>query len=193
MSPSSERLRVRSPGRLRKTARRAGTLTSGDRAGSLLPMLEPGCGSTEAANAWSGSIHSAWKQRHAFVVNRLRQFGRRGVFGTRDVTVSASTSPLRRTCAARGGACTFANEALSLGSTTPARVTRRHRFRHHVNRSQVGGGWFVTPNVITTLESSADDENFPTTDIRTRKVPGLHGRGRRRRLSTTQILPGVRT
>ena len=36
-----------------------------------------------------------------------------------------------------------------------------------VKRSQVGGGWFVTPNVLSKIEFVRQNyENFPTTDIR---------------------------
>jgi hypothetical protein len=36
-----------------------------------------------------------------------------------------------------------------------------------VNRSQVGGGWFLTPNVLTKIEYVNQKYlDFPTTDIR---------------------------
>jgi len=36
-----------------------------------------------------------------------------------------------------------------------------------VKRYQVGGGWFVTPNVLSKLEFVRQNyENFPTSDIR---------------------------
>jgi hypothetical protein len=36
-----------------------------------------------------------------------------------------------------------------------------------VKRTQAGGGWFVTPNVLAKLELVRQTyENFPTTDIR---------------------------
>ena len=37
----------------------------------------------------------------------------------------------------------------------------------NVNRRQVGGGWFVTPNVLAKIEYvNQRYNNFPTTDIR---------------------------
>ena len=56
-----------------------------------------------------------------------------------------------------------------------------------VKRSQVGGGWFVTPNVLSKIEFVRQNyDDFPTHRHPQRwQVPGLHGRGRRRLLTTS--------
>jgi hypothetical protein len=64
----------------------------------------------------------------------------------------------------------FAGDKLYLGgryNTLSGQLISKNFNKESVNRSQVGGGWFVTPNVLAKLEWVNQKYNdFPLTDIR---------------------------
>ena len=167
-------IRVRLTGSLYKKDRSAsGTLTSGDRAGSrYYDVLEP-TGSTESANAWSGAIQSGMKNMvTAFVVNPFVKVGGVELFGNIEtMTGAAATEKTRRTLRqlVGEGLYRFAGNKLYVGGRynvvkgqlagIPNDIT--------VRRTQLGGGWFVTPNVLSKIEFVRQNyNNFPTSDIR---------------------------
>jgi hypothetical protein len=167
-------VRVRLTGSMYKKDRSSsGTLTSGDRAGSrYYDVIEP-VGSTESANAWSGAVQSGMRNMvTAFVINPFVKVGGIELFGNVEtMTGAAATEPQRRTLRqlVGEGLYRFANDKLYLGGRyntvkgelqgIPNDIT--------VKRSQVGGGWFVTPNVLTKLEFVRQSYlDFPTSDIR---------------------------
>ena len=167
-------IRVRLTGSMYKKDRSAsGTLTSGDRAGSrYYDVLEP-TGSTESANAWSGAIQSGMKNMvTAFVVNPFVKVGGVELFGNIEtMTGAAATEKTRRTLRqlVGEGLYRFAGNKLYLGG----RVNSVHGELAgiandiSVKRYQLGGGWFVTPNVLSKIEFVRQNyENFPTSDIR---------------------------
>jgi len=167
-------IRVRLTGSMYKKDRSAsGTLTSGDRAGSrYYDVLEP-TGSTESANAWSGAIQSGMKNMvTAFVVNPFVKVGGVELFGNVEtMTGAAATEKTRRTLRqlVGEGLYRFAGNKLYLGG----RVNSVHGELAgiandiSVKRYQLGGGWFVTPNVLSKIEFVRQNyENFPTSDIR---------------------------
>jgi hypothetical protein len=166
--------RFRLTGSMYKKDRSAsGTLTSGDRAGSrYYDVLEP-VGSTEAANAWSGAIQSGMRNMvTAFVVNPFLKVGPAEFYGNVEtMTGAASNEVTRRTLRqlAGEGVYRLASDKLFLAARyntvngTLAGITNDI----NVKRSQVGGGWFVTPNVLAKIEFVRQSyNNFPTTDIR---------------------------
>ena len=167
-------IRVRLTGSMYKKDRSAsGTLTSGDRAGSRYYYVVEPVGSTESANAWSGAIQSGMRNSvTAFVLNPFVKVGGAEFFGNVEtMTGAASTELKRRTLRqlAGEGLYRFANDKLYLGG--------RYNTVHGqlagiaqditVKRAQIGGGWFVTPNVLSKIEFVRQNyENFPTSDVR---------------------------
>ena len=150
------------------------TLFSGDRAGSRYYDVLENSTSTEAAQAWSGSMQPGLKNSiRSYVVNPFIQFYGLELFGNwerargRASTESADrewtqkvgevvyrTGPDKRLYVA-GRYNTVDGQLLGVVPT----VT--------VNRTQVGGGWFMTPNILTKVEYVTQKyNNFPTNDIR---------------------------
>jgi hypothetical protein len=167
-------LRFRLTGSMYKKDRSASnTLTSGDRAGSRYYDVLENVTSTETANAWSGAIQSGMKNMvTAFVVNPFVKVGGAEFFGNIETQTGAAASETQRRTLrqlAGEGLYRFADNKLYLGGRyntvngelagIPGDIT--------VKRSQVGGGWFVTPNVLSKIEFVRQNyENFPSTDIR---------------------------
>jgi hypothetical protein len=167
-------MRVRLTSSLYKKDRSSsGTLTSGDRAGSrYYSVLEP-TGSSESTNAWSGAIQSGMRNNvTAFVINPFVKVGGVELFGNVEtMTGAAAGEPTRRTLRqlVGEGLYRFAGNKLYLGGRYNTVNGQLAGIKNDitVKRSQVGGGWFVTPNVLTKLEFVRQNyEAFPTTDIR---------------------------
>ena len=167
-------MRVRLTGSLYKKDRSSsGTLTSGDRAGSrYYSVIEP-VGSSETTNAWSGAIQSGMRNNvTAFVINPFVKVGGVELFGNVEtMTGAAAGEPTRRTLRqlVGEGLYRFAGNKLYLGGRYNTVNGQLAGIANDitVKRSQVGGGWFVTPNVLTKLEFVRQNyEAFPTNDIR---------------------------
>jgi hypothetical protein len=167
-------LRVRLTGSMYKKDRsQSGTLTSGDRAGSrYYDVLEP-VGSTESANAWSGAIQSGMRNNvTAFVVNPFVKVGGVELFGNLEtMTGAAAGEKTRRTLRqlAGEGLYRFAGDKLYAGGRVNSVHGQLAGIANDVSvkRYQVGGGWFVTPNVLSKIEFVRQNyEAFPTSDIR---------------------------
>jgi hypothetical protein len=170
----TEHLRVRLTGSMYKTDRSVNnTLTSGDRAGSrYYDVLEP-VGSTESANAWSGAIQSGMRNMvTAVVVNPFVKIGGAEFFGNVEtMTGAAGNETYRRTLRqlVGEGLYRFANDKLYLGGRYNTVNGQLQGIANDitVKRTQLGGGWFVTPNVLSKIEFVRQNyENFPTSDIR---------------------------
>jgi hypothetical protein len=167
-------VRVRLTGSLYKKDRSSsGTLTSGDRAGSrYYSVIEP-TGSSEATNAWSGAIQSGMRNNvTAFVVNPFVKVGGVELFGNLEtMTGAAAGEPTRRTLRqlVGEGLYRFAGNKLYVGGRANGVHGQLAGIRNDISvkRYQAGGGWFVTPNVLTKLEFVRQRyEAFPTSDIR---------------------------
>ena len=151
----------------------SGTLTSGDRAGSrYYSVIEP-VGSSETANAWSGAIQSGMRNMvTAVVVNPFVKVGGVELFGNVEtMTGAAGTEIKRRTLRqlAGEGLYRFASNKLYVGGRINSVHGQLAGISNDVSvkRSQLGGGWFVTPNVLTKVEFVRQNyEAFPTSDIR---------------------------
>src|SRR5215203_4574380 len=167
-------IRVRVTGSMYKKDRSSsGTLTSGDRAGSRYYDVLENTTSTEAAQAWSGAIQSGMRNMvTAFVVNPFVKVGGVELFGNVEtMTGAALTEVQRRTLRqlAGEGLYRFAGNKLYLGGRYNTVEGQLAGIKPDitVKRSQVGGGWFVTPNVLSKLEFVRQRyEGFPPTDIR---------------------------
>jgi hypothetical protein len=170
----SSDLRVRLTSSMyKKDASASGTLTSGDRAGSKYYSVLENTLSTESAQAWSGAVQSGMRNNVlAVVVNPFIKYRGAELFGNVEtMTGAAASEPSNRTLRqlVGEGLYRFANDQLYLGGRSnvvkgqlagiPNDIT--------VRRTQVGGGWFVTPNVLSKLELVQQKYlDFPTTDIR---------------------------
>jgi hypothetical protein len=169
-----EGVRVRLTGSLYKKDRSSsGTLTSGDRAGSRYYDVLENTTSTESANAWSGAIQSGMRNMvTAVVVNPFVKIGGAEFFGNVEtMTGAASTELYRRTLRqlVGEGLYRFANDKLYVGGRYNTVNGQLQGIAQDitVKRTQVGGGWFVTPNVLSKLELVRQTyENFPSNDIR---------------------------
>ena len=169
-----ENLRVRLTGSMYKTDRSVNnTLTSGDRAGSRYYDVLENTSSTEKDNAWSGAIQSKMGNMvTAFVVNPFIKFGGLEFFGNAETMKGAGAAELqRRTLRQYAGDLLyrFDSDHLYVGGRYNTVSGQLPGITNDisVDRTQLGGGWFVTPNVLAKLEWVNQKYNdFPTTDIR---------------------------
>jgi hypothetical protein len=167
-------IRVRLTGSMYKKDRSAsGTLTSGDRAGSRYYDVLENTTSTESANAWSGAVQSGMKNMvTAFVINPFVKVGGVELFGNIETMTGAAKTEIQRRTLRQlvgEGLYRFAGNKLYVGGRYNTVNGQLAGIAPDitVKRSQVGGGWFVTPNVLSKIEFVRQNyENFPTTDIR---------------------------
>ena len=167
-------IRVRLTGSMYKKDRSAsGTLTSGDRAGSRYYDVLENVVSTEAGQAWSGAIQSGMRNNvTAFVVNPFVKIGGVELFGNVEtMTGAASNEITRRTLRQLSGEglYRFASNKLYVGGRANSVHGQLVGIANDISvkRYQVGGGWFVTPNVLSKIEFVRQNyEAFPTSDIR---------------------------
>jgi hypothetical protein len=150
------------------------TLFSGDRAGSRYYDVLENATSSESAQAWSGAIQPGLSNSiHAVVLNPFLQFRGLELFGNIERAKGrAQNETDNRAWKQNVGEVVYrffpdqrlyvaaryntVKGQLSVGAPD---VT--------VNRSQVGGGWFITPNLLTKLEFVNQKYlDFPSTDIR---------------------------
>ena len=167
-------LRVRLTGSIYGTQRSANnTLYSGDRAGSRYYDVMENTASTEDANAWSGAIQPKLSSKvTAIVINPFVKYDGFEFFGNAEQARGRSASEtVDRTWHqyVGEGLYRFVDDKLYVGGRynyvkgsflgMPNDVS--------VNRTQVGGGWFVTPTVLVKTEYMIQNYNdFPSTDIR---------------------------
>jgi hypothetical protein len=174
-------IRVRLTGSMYKKDRSAsGTLTSGDRAGSRYYDVLENVISTESAQAWSGAIQSGMRNNvTAFVINPFVKVGGAEFFGNVETMTGAAAGETNRTLRqlVGEGLYRFAGDKLYLGGRVNSVHGELAGIANDVSvkRYQAGGGWFVTPNVLSKIEFVRQNyENFPTTDIRNGgKFPGF--------------------
>jgi hypothetical protein len=166
--------RFRLTGSMYKTDRSVNnTLTSGDRAGSRYYDVLENTTSTETANAWSGAIQSGMRNMvTAFVLNPSVIYKNAEFYGNVETITGAGGTELNRRTLRQlvgEGLYRFWDKKLYVGgryntvngelANMPADI--------NVQRSQIGGGWYVTPNVLSKIEFvNQRYNNFPTTDIR---------------------------
>lgn len=167
-------LRLRLTGSVYGTSRSANnTLYSGDRAGSRYYDVMENTASTEDANAWSGAIQPKLSSKvTAVVINPFVKYRGFEFFGNAEQAEgrsAAETTDRTWRQYVGEGLYRFLGDRLYVGGRynyvkgsflgMPNDVS--------VDRTQVGGGWFVTPTVLLKSEYMVQNYNdFPVTDIR---------------------------
>ena len=150
------------------------TLFSGDRAGSRYYDVLENTASTEAAQAWSGAMQPGLKNSiHSYVVNPFIQFHGLEFFGNIERAKGRATGETAdRTWKQNVGEVVYRflpDQRLYFAArynTVKGQLTVGTP-DVKVNRTQVGGGWFLTPNLLTKIEFVNQKYlGFPTTDIR---------------------------
>jgi hypothetical protein len=150
------------------------TLFSGDRAGSRYYDVLQNTASTESAQAWSGAIQPGLSNSiHSYVVNPFIQFHGLEFFGNVERAKGrAAGETANRTWKQNVGEVVYRflpDQRLFVAArynTVKGQLTVGAP-DVTVNRSQVGGGWFLTPNVLTKIEYVNQKYlDFPATDIR---------------------------
>jgi hypothetical protein len=150
------------------------TLFSGDRAGSRYYDVLENTASTESAQAWSGAMQPGLKNSiHSYVVNPFVQFHGLEFFGNFERAKGRATGETAdRTWKQNVGEVVYRflpDQRLYFAArynTVKGQLTVGTP-DVKVNRSQVGGGWFLTPNLLTKVEYVNQKYlGFPTTDIR---------------------------
>jgi hypothetical protein len=167
-------LRVRLTGSMYKTDRSVNnTLTSGDRGGSRYYDVLENTASTETTNAWSGAIQSGMRNMvTAYVFNPFVKYRGAEFFGNVETITGASPTELyRRTLrqVVGEGLYRFMNDKLYVGGRYNTVSGELSGIQNDitVTRNQLGGGWFVTPNVLSKIEFVRQSYgDFPTSDIR---------------------------
>jgi hypothetical protein len=150
------------------------TLFTGDRGGSMYYDVLENTASTETANAWSGQVRPGFSNKvNAEVINPFIKIGGAEFFGNFETaTGGAFTEPKLRTLHQNvyEGLYRFGDNDFYLGGryiTLKGELIPKSSLDVSVNRYQLGGGWFVTPNVLAKLEWVKQNYNdFPLTDIR---------------------------
>ncbi len=150
------------------------TLFSGDRAGSRYYDVLENTSSTETAQAWSGAIQPGLKNSiHSVVVNPFLQVGGLEFFGNIERAKGrAQGETANRTWKQNVGEVVYRflpDQRLYVAArynTVKGQLTVGTP-DVTVNRWQTGGGWFLTPNILTKVEYVTQKYlDFPTTDIR---------------------------
>lgn len=170
------KLRVRLTGSLFGQAKaNAQTLYNGDRAGSRYYDVLENTTSTEAAQAWSGAIQpfsGPSVGQHSRVINPFVKFGGLEYFGSFETAKGrGATETAYRTVTQNVNELTyrFLGENLYVSgryNTVNGRLAGMPN-DIGVKRSQIGGGWFVTPLLLTKVEYVTQKYlDFPTGDIR---------------------------
>ncbi|HEV8447793.1 MAG TPA: hypothetical protein VGQ44_13270 [Gemmatimonadaceae bacterium] len=171
----SENVRVRLTGSFYANNKAASnTLYSGDRGGSPYYDVLENTASTETANAWSGQVRPGFSNKvNAEVVNPFIKVGGAEFFGHFETaTGGAFTEPRLRTLHQDVYEALYrlADDRLYLGGRyihVNGELISKTYTDQTVNRTQLGGGWFVTPNLLAKLEwVNQKYIDFPVNDIR---------------------------
>jgi hypothetical protein len=150
------------------------TLFTGDRGGSKYYDVLENTASTEQANAWSGQVRPGFSNKvSAQVLNPFIKIGGAEFFGNFEIVRGmASTEPKLRNVRQQvyEGLYRFASDKFYVGgryNVVSGQMITKSYADQNVNRYQFGGGWFVTPNLLSKVEWVNQKYNdFPTNDIR---------------------------
>ena len=167
-------LRVRLTGSLFSQSRSANqTLYTGDRGGSRYYDVLENVVSTEKDQAWSGAINPGLSsEMHAAVVNPFIKYRGLELFGNIErARGRAATEGTRRewTQNVAEGTYRFLRDQLYVSARYNTATGKLAGFTEDasVDRTQIGGGWFITPMILVKGEYVTQTYNgFPTTDIR---------------------------
>lgn len=167
-------LRVRLTASAFSQARAASqTLYTGDRAGSRYYLVLENTAATTDANAWSGNIRPGFgSEQHSYVVNPFIKLGNAEFFGNfEQARGRAATEPENRKWTQNAYELTYrllGDRVYVAGRyNTASGALAGVANDVSANRTQVGGGWFVTPNVLGKIEYVKQIyHDFPLNDIR---------------------------
>lgn len=167
--------RARLMGSLYQTHQSASnTLYTGDRAGSRYFDVLENTASTESSTAWSGNIRPGFASKvRAIQVNPFVKYNGLELFGViENAKGKAATEAKDRTWNQYAAEATYrfmADERVYVAArynTAKGELTGITD-KVSADRYNVGGGWFITPNVMAKLEWVNQKFNdFPSTDIR---------------------------
>lgn len=149
------------------------TLFTGDRAGSPYYDVLENSASTEQSNAWSGEIRPGFSNKvSAQVANPFIKIGGLEYFGSYEVARGMSfAEPKLRNLRQLSSDLVYRlfDDKFYAGAryiTLNGQMVSKNYNDENVNRYQIGGGWFVTPNVLAKAEFvNQQYNNFPTTNI----------------------------
>ena len=150
------------------------TLYSGDRAGSRYYWVMENTAATESANYTSGAINPGFRnQVTAFQMNPFVKYRGLEVFGVLERSEGkASAETTERTWKQYGLDTVYrfmADENLFVGVRYNKATGRLAGITNDVgaDRWQLGGGWFITPNILAKAEFVTQKfTGYPTTHIR---------------------------
>ena len=149
------------------------TLFTGDRAGSRYYDVLENTTATETANAWSGAIRPGFGNNvHAYVVNPFIKVSGLELFGNFETATGKGAAEIKNRTVRQlvgEGLYRFAGDQLYIGARYNTVKGELANIPNDisVNRWQYGGGWFVTPLLLTKVEYVNQKYfDFPTTDIR---------------------------
>ena len=149
------------------------TLFTGDRAGSRYYLVVENTAATEKDQAWSGNVRPGFSNEvRTYVVNPFIKYRGLELFGNIETAAGrASTELAKRTLRQYAGDALyrFFGDQVYLGGryNTVRGTLAGIPSDIAVNRVQIGGGWFITPLLLTKVEwVNQKYEKFPTTDIR---------------------------
>lgn len=171
----SKDARVRLTGSMYSTTKSVNnTLFSGDRAGSRYYSVGENTTSTEAAQAWSGAIQPGFRSNvRAYVFNPFVKLRRLELFGNIEQAKGrAATETTTREWNQYVGEAVYrllSNEQVYVAARYNTVRGELVGMTNKVGakRSQIGGGWFITPTVLMKAEYVNQKYNdFPSTDIR---------------------------
>ncbi|HKS06171.1 MAG TPA: hypothetical protein VJR92_07630 [Gemmatimonadaceae bacterium] len=150
------------------------TLYTGDRAGSRYYMALENTTATEKDQAWSGAIRPGLSaEARALVVNPFIKLGGFEYFGNIEWARgrALADSGVKRSWTQHVGELLyrFGNDKAYVGArfNSAAGVLTGIPTEVSAQRTQLGGGWFLTPSVLLKAEWMTQKYlDFPTTDIR---------------------------
>ncbi len=166
--------RVRVTGSIYNTSKsNSNTLYTGSRSGSRYYYVLENKGATESANAWSGDVRPGFARKvQAWVVNPFVTYKGVELFGNIEQAKGGNlgeTVDRKFTQNAVEGLYRFANNNLYVGGRYCTAKGKYAGFAKEatVNRTQAGGGWFLTQTMLMKLEYVKQEyKDFPTADIR---------------------------
>lgn len=167
-------VRVRLTGSMLSQSKSANnTLYTGDRAGSRYYSVMDSVTSTEIAQAWSGALQPGFASKvHANVINPFVKVGGLELFGNIETAKGgAATEAVDREWKHNAYEATyrFLKDQFYVATRYNTAKGRLPKMTNDVSldRTQFGGGWFITPNVMLKSEYVTQNyKDFPLNDIR---------------------------
>ena len=166
-------LRVRLTGSAYGQAKAASqTLYSGDRAGSRYYSVLENATSTDAAAFTSGAINPGFNKVKSFMINPFIKYQGLELFGVVEQSKGRNAEPSDRKFTQYAGEAVYrfgADERLYVGGryNTVDGTLKGMTNEIGLDRTQLGGGWFITPSVLMKAEwVNQKYDGFAATDIR---------------------------